>query len=723
MTAAGAEPGPPGLRPLAPRPERVRMVHLGAGAFFRAHTAPLTEDAVPGAAGWGICAVAHSSRAVADTLRSQDGLYSVLERSAAGVRARVVGAVREVLVGADEPVALRHRLADPDVGVVTVTVTEAGYRHDPATRRLRIDDPVLAADLAHPDRPARTLVGRLVDGLAARAARGSPELAVLVCDNVDDGGDLLGGLVTEYCRRGGRPDLADWVAEHVRFPSTVVDRIVPPPSAADRAQAAGLLGVPDGAAVLTEEHHLWVIGDDLPPDRPPWEQAGALVVPDVAPWARAKLRLVNAPHTALALLGGLAGHGTVAEATADDDLAAFVGALLHEELVPTVPPAAGLHPAQLARTSMVRFRERGLVHPLVQIATDTSLKIGPRLLGPVLDHRRAGRMPYRCAMVLAAWVSLLQHGAKAPQDVHAIRLREAAASADPARAVLSLEDLVPAELGADDELIALIGEIAPHWRATDSAPYCRASGDPTPWRSRRKRGPEGISGGGHRRRHRHRGGVAEASPARGPPRCWSDTAARPTRRRRRGGCARRARRARPPSRWTCATRPRCGRSPRRGGRARPGRRAGQQRRDDRRHPLGRPGGHHRRRLGRRPGRQRARRVPVHAGAGPGAARGRRRGGQHLVGGRVPGGRLVGRLRGEQGGAAAAHPVAGPGAGAAGAGLLGLARGGGHPVADPRLRRAGRRAERGRARRVPLGRIAQPGATWRRRSSGCWAWTW
>lgn len=437
------------------------MVHLGAGAFFRAHTAPFTEDAAPGREGWGICAVAHSSHALVDILRRQDGLYSVLERGESGVRARVVGAVREVLVGADEPRVLRERIADPEVGVVTVTVTEAGYRHDPATRRLRTDDPVLAAELADPDRPADSLVGRLVDGLALRAARGGPELAVLVCDNVDDGGALLAGLVEEYCRRSSRSGLADWIAERVRFPSTVVDRIVPPPGSTDRAQAAGLLGATDDAAVASESHRLWVIGDDLPAYRPPWERAGALVVPDVGPWARAKLRLVNAPHTALALLGRLAGHRTVAEAMADDDLAAFVGALLHEELVPTVTPASGLLPATVAQTSLRRFAEPGLVHPLDQIATDTSLKIGPRLLAPILEHRRAGRMPQRAAVVLAAWVSSLRSHGSAPRDVHGVRLDRAASATRPARAVLSLDDLVPVELGADDPLLALVEELVP----------------------------------------------------------------------------------------------------------------------------------------------------------------------------------------------------------------------------------------------------------------------
>ncbi len=194
----------------AVRPARVRMVHLGAGAFFRAHTAVLTEDAddgVPARDRWGIAAVAHSSRGVVRALRARDGRYGVVERGGGTVRARDVGAVREALVGADEPAAVRARLADPEVTVVTVTVTEAGYHHDPVTRRLRTDDPDLQADRAGD--PHRTAVGLLVAGLGDRAAAGAPGLSVLVCDNVDDGGPLLAGLVAEFCTRSGRGALAD----------------------------------------------------------------------------------------------------------------------------------------------------------------------------------------------------------------------------------------------------------------------------------------------------------------------------------------------------------------------------------------------------------------------------------------------------------------------------------------------------------------------------------
>ena len=441
------------------RPDRVRMLHLGAGAFFRAHTAVFTEDAHagdPAGERWGIAAVAHSSPAVVRALRARDGRYGVLELGGGTARGRIVGAVREAHVAAEEPAAVRARLADPEVTVVTVTVTEAGYHHDPVTRRLRAHDPDLQADLAGD--PHRTAVGLLVAGLGDRAAAGAPGLSVLVCDNVDDGGPLLAGLVAEFCARTGRGALADWVAAHVRFPTTVVDRIVPAPDERARARVREHLGWADEASVVTETHRQWVITDDLAAPRPAWERAGALLVPDAAPWARAKLRLVNAPHTALALLGGLRGHTTVADAMADDGLAAAVTALLDEELVPTVPAVPRLDPVATARSTLARFADPALAHPLAQIATDTSLKIGPRLLAPALELRRAGRAPTGIAAVLGAWVSALRHATALPRDPHAPRLVAAAATDDPVRAVLGLEDLVPAELGHDREFVALVTE-------------------------------------------------------------------------------------------------------------------------------------------------------------------------------------------------------------------------------------------------------------------------
>ncbi|MGN9842816.1 hypothetical protein ACTMTI_32310 [Nonomuraea sp. H19] len=265
------------LIPAAARPRmgrgdlRTGIVHLGVGAFHRAHQALYTEDA--GDPAYGVCGVTMRSMAAAEPLSAQDLLYSVLERDGAHASIRVCGALTEV-VGPETGIA---RIADPAVRVVTMTVTEPGYRHDPATGRLRAGDPGVAADLATGPHGARaawpggqgagrsapvTAVGRLVAGLRARRAADAGPITVICCDNLAGGGRLLAGLVTEFCELAREEDLLSWIRDgNVTFPSSMVDRMVPAPADADRAAAARLLGVADRAALATEPFRQWAIED------------------------------------------------------------------------------------------------------------------------------------------------------------------------------------------------------------------------------------------------------------------------------------------------------------------------------------------------------------------------------------------------------------------------------------------------------------------------------
>ncbi|MBO0826281.1 MAG: mannitol dehydrogenase family protein, partial [Streptosporangiales bacterium] len=291
-----------------PPARRVGVVHLGVGAFHRAHQAVYTEDA----GDWGICGVTQRSARVARRLLPQDGLYAVLTKGPGAGDARVVGAVREVLVGPDDPASVVARIADPAVRVVTLTVTEKGYRRDPATGRLRRDDPEVAADLA--GRTPRTVVGQLVAGLDARRCTDAGPLTVVCCDNLPSNGPALRALVGDYV---GDDGLAAWIAGSVRFPATMVDRIVPATTDADRAEVTRLLGVVDDGAVVAEPFSQWVIEDDFAADRPAWEKAGAVLTADVAPYETVKLRMLNGAHSTLAYLGALAGHEHIADAVAD----------------------------------------------------------------------------------------------------------------------------------------------------------------------------------------------------------------------------------------------------------------------------------------------------------------------------------------------------------------------------------------------------------------------
>jgi fructuronate reductase len=433
------------------------IVHVGVGAFHRAHQAVFTEDAVAAAGGnWGICGVTPRSRTVVDQLAPQDGLYTVVARDADAVEARVVGALREVLFAGAQPGAVAARIADPAVRVVTSTVTEKGYRHDVATGRLRRDDELTRADAAGGS--PRTVVGLLVRGLQARMNADAGPIALLCCDNLAHNGRTLAGLVDDFVEllpAAEAEPLARWLAENVRFPSSMVDRIVPAGTEADRADVERLIGLADEGAVRTEPFRQWVIEDDFPGGRPAWERAGALLTGDVTPYELIKLRMLNGAHSTLAYLGGLAGYDTIAEAMADDAIGAVVRRLLREDVEPTLDVPPGFDLRDYERALFERFANPTLRHRTTQVAMDGSQKLPQRLL-PVLRARRAaGAEPRWAAFSLAAWLrwvstDVTDAGVPHPlDDPLAPVLQRAVAGARSAEDVVARLLAVRAVFGAD----------------------------------------------------------------------------------------------------------------------------------------------------------------------------------------------------------------------------------------------------------------------------------
>ncbi len=363
-------------------PSSVGIVHLGIGAFHRAHQAVYTEDAGDG---WGICGLTQRSAAVAERLAPQDGLYSVLTRGPGEPAARVIGAVREVLTGE----ATAGRIADPDVKIVSLTVTEKGYRHDPATGRLRLDDPEIGLDLT--GREPRTVIGRLVRGLARREA----PITVLCCDNLTNNGATVRGLVEEFAERAGVR-----IRCETAFPSTMVDRIVPATTSADLDEAERLLGVRDEGVVVTEPFTQWVIEDSFAAGRPAWDRAGAILTGDVAPYELMKLRLLNGAHSMLAYLGCRFEYVSEAIGALGD----VVRRYMDEDASPTLTVPDGFDLEDYKTSLITRFANPALKHRTAQIAMDGSQKLPPRLLGVVRDRLAAGAEPRWAALAVAAWM-------------------------------------------------------------------------------------------------------------------------------------------------------------------------------------------------------------------------------------------------------------------------------------------------------------------------------
>jgi fructuronate reductase len=428
----------------------VGIVHLGIGAFHRAHQAVLTEDAAAatGTEGWGICGVTQRSARVADQLLPQDCRYGVLER---GVDAdgspsrslRVVGQVSDVVYPARDAERLEGRLTDENVRVITLTVTEKGYRRD-AAGRLDVADPLVRADLA--GGPARSAVGVLVRGLQRRAASTQAPVTVLTCDNLIGNGRVLARLVADFCqalprREGDR--LAEWIRRSVTFPNTMVDRIVPATTPADRAEARAMLGLRDEALVVAEPFRQWVIEDAFVAGRPAWERAGAQLVTDVEPFEQLKLRMLNGTHSMLAYLGALAGYSTIAQTVADERLAEAAELLIAEDVAPTLDAPPGVDVAAYGRVVLERFANPALRHLTTQIAMDGSQKLPPRLLGTVRDRLAAGATPRHAIRAVAAWMAYVALGRDVTgrplplDDPLAPRLRQAVAGAADAPSVVT----------------------------------------------------------------------------------------------------------------------------------------------------------------------------------------------------------------------------------------------------------------------------------------------
>jgi fructuronate reductase len=339
---------------------------------------------------------------VRDRLSPQDGLYTAVEKSPAGIRRRVVGSVREVLFLGDQREQLATRLAAAETRIVSLTITEKGYCHDPASAKLNFRHPDIVHDLAHPGEP-RSAIGLLSAALDARRGSHGGALTILCCDNLPHNGALVRGLVAAFADARD-PKLARWIEARASFPSTMVDRIVPATTDADIADNDAALGMHDAAPVMHEPFRQWAIEDNFVAGRPRWEQVGAQLVADVAPFEAMKLRLLNGSHSAFAYLGFLAGHEYIFQVAAQPDFVAFMRRLMADEVVPTLAVPTGVDVAAYQQALVTRFANPALPHRTQQIAMDGSQKLPQRLLATVHENLTAGRSIDMLALAVAGWM-------------------------------------------------------------------------------------------------------------------------------------------------------------------------------------------------------------------------------------------------------------------------------------------------------------------------------
>ncbi|MDW2740830.1 mannitol dehydrogenase family protein [Atlantibacter subterraneus] len=386
-----------------------RCVHLGFGAFHRAHQAVYADIlATDHHSDWGYCEVnlIGGEQQIAD-LNQQARLYTVAEMSADGWTTRVVGVVNQALhAQVDGLEAVLDVMCQPQIAIVSLTITEKGYCHSPATGQLMLEHPLIAADLKQPQQPV-SAVGVIVAALARRKAAGLRGFSVMSCDNMPENGHVTRNVVLAYARAID-PALASWIESEVTFPSTMVDRIVPAVTPETLQRIAEQTGVNDPVAVACEPFRQWVIEDNFVAGRPEWEKAGAELVHDVLPFEEMKLRMLNGSHSFLAYLGYLAGYPLINVCMEDANFRATARALMLNEQAPTLK-VKGVDLARYADSLIARYENTALAHRTWQIAMDGSQKLPQRMLDSIRWHLANGSGWSLLALGVAGWMRYV-HG-------------------------------------------------------------------------------------------------------------------------------------------------------------------------------------------------------------------------------------------------------------------------------------------------------------------------
>jgi fructuronate reductase len=455
---------------LNPPPYRDRLrtgiLHFGPGAFHRAHQADYIDQLLQEDPRWGIAAVSLRTAHTVEALKSQGGLYTlaILDEQTSF---RTNGAHTRFL-GPSDHASVRSQLVDPALRIVTSTVTEKGYCLS-GDGSLDFGHPDIVHDLASPGTP-RSLIGWLALGLADRRKSNVAPFTAICCDNMANNGKKLANAVSSFASRIDS-ELARWINEEPRFPDTMVDSITPATDETLRRLVREKTGFDDQVPVAREAFAQWVIEDILPADSPDLASAGVTLTNEVNAWERAKLRILNGAHSALAYIGLLLGHQTVADAMRDPRLSSFVERLVLDDIIPSLP-ASSINLRAYADETFARFGNRAINHRLSQIAWDGSQKLPYRLLDTMTEARAAGRTLRRLVLPIAAWILFLNRqvstGAKIV-DPLADTLAERVCSAAPVELILTLRQVFPKELGEDPRFSCPLKEAFADMRAVGVA--------------------------------------------------------------------------------------------------------------------------------------------------------------------------------------------------------------------------------------------------------------
>ncbi len=409
------------------------MVHIGVGGFYRAHQAVYLDDLLhqPGNTAWGYCGIGllPQDAAMRDALLSQDCLYTVVERSAAGDSARVIGSLRNYLHAPQDPEAVLSAMASPQTRIVSLTITEGGYYVNEGSGEFNDTHPDIVHDLQQPHEP-KCSFGFLLEALARRRGNGLAPFTVMSCDNLQHNGDVARKMIGAFAERRD-PALAAWLREHCAFPNSMVDRITPATTDEHRALLREAFGLEDAWPVVTEPFRQWVIEDNFPGGRPAWEKVGAQMTTDVLPYEKMKMRLLNGSHQAMCYIGMLLGHEFAHQTMQDARIRRLVTTMMDAEVTPLLQAPAGIDLADYKRTLIERFSNPTIRDQLSRIGTEGSARIPKFVLPSIVDGLARGTPVRLLSFTVAAWFRYLtgtdDRGRKLPiVDPWAQRLQDQA---------------------------------------------------------------------------------------------------------------------------------------------------------------------------------------------------------------------------------------------------------------------------------------------------------
>jgi mannitol 2-dehydrogenase len=381
------------------------IVHIGVGNFHRAHEALVIDDLLDQdpTRPWAICGVAllPTDEPLARRMQAQEGLYTLIEKYPNGTwDARIIGSITEVLFAPDSPEAVLAKLCEPNIKVVSLTITEGGYNFDPITGEFITHAPAIQSDLV--DASPTTVFGVITEALRRRREAGTPPFTVMSCDNIQHNGAVAKRSFTAFAQLKDA-ELGEWIAANVAFPNSMVDRITPVTTAEDIEKIAELIGVKDECPVVCEPFFQWVLEDNFPQGRPPLHEARVQIVDDVSPYEKMKLRLLNASHQGLAYFGHLEGYHYVHDAAQDANTATFLRRYMDEEATPTLDPVPEVDLDAYQSELIERFQNPEVKDTIPRLCAESSDRI-PKWLVPVInDLLDQGKKVDLSAAIVASW--------------------------------------------------------------------------------------------------------------------------------------------------------------------------------------------------------------------------------------------------------------------------------------------------------------------------------